>query len=340
MSTPATENFTLERATSRNGGGPWDAEEGDLEEEEASLPHKREKSVTIDLSESFTTQPDAAAQQQHQLPPGDSVGPHQIDGGQAGREPPLPPLPQLITDMGPPPPPPPPTGISSADNESIISPGTRRRRSPRPKRIVEVIEQLDTPAIRRSKNLARKQRRQEELARLAREANPEASTSTTTTTNAAGGGRIRATLDIPTRGTTTTFEGQDSFSRVSSPLSALTDMDDDLDGEGEDEEEEEEDLSTSGDTTREKSSAETSLASQQHAHSRKRNRDRTSDQHGHVIVSASHARKAAIDKGLGAMSIYLQDNELLEKGTLGMSLFPISRFISSLFSGKALTDVC
>lgn len=183
---------------------------------------------------------------------------------------------------------------TTAASESIMSPRSNRRRSPRPQRKVEVIEQLDTPAIRRGKNLARKQRRLEELARQAREAGQQPGAASVAVLEP-----VEPLSGLNSAGT------MDSHSRMSSPLSALTDMDEDANADGE----ENDDPSAE---VRAKSADETDISG-----SSQRSNSVVRRPNGQVIVSAAHARKAAAEEGLGPVSVVLKDDELLESGTLG-----------------------
>lgn len=282
-STPATDNLTLARTDAVA------VEEGE------QLPHKREKSITIDLSESFA-QMDGAPElsvvttaPSTDLPSGVDAEPRVVDAG---------------TELEPDPP--------ATATENVMSPLVRRRRSPRPKRKVEVIEELDTPAIRRSKNLARKQRRQDELARLAREATQQ--------TGDASVLKLEPLVAISGLNSTGTVDGS---SRMSSPLSALTDMDDDPDADDEDD-------NSPRTKIRTKSVDETDISSTSELSNSVVRRP-----NGQIIVSAAHARNAAMAGGLGSVSVLLRDDELLESGTLGTSL--ISSALSPFPLLKCLT---
>ncbi|KAL5492640.1 hypothetical protein ACEPAI_4087 [Sanghuangporus weigelae] len=297
VSTPVEDNLTLQDSSTH-------AEEGSSE-----IQHKREKSETVDLSDPRLVNPyregsphipeDASTQSVGSFasPPPDSEpvpdsepeGVANEDGeGKAEEEEAAAAATKPDEEAAPEPEEPAPRTMR-----------TRKRRSPRPTPII--IEELDTPAIRRAKHYARKQRKAEERERAERERQAQNATASASATEPGQDQGSGSAVDQPGK-----VDNKAVRSPVSSPLTDPHAV------EAVEADEAFSDLTSLSETA--EGDAETEAEHTGTGTGTRTDQRETPD--GRRIVKAEDARKAAQSAGLGAATVLLKEGEVLEGGTL------------------------
>ncbi|KAI5123496.1 hypothetical protein M0805_008864 [Coniferiporia weirii] len=254
-STPAAENLTL-RGTSPRQDNQASAQQS---EEQPPMLHKREKSETVDLSDPslLNAQPETAHDDLMDVVA--SAAAENVE-----TEAVLAPEPEIGPETEPVKAGPPPKS-------------KRRKLAPVPR---EVIEELDTPATRRDKNLARRRRLQEERERERQET-------------------MNAIAMLPLVEPQTQGANGEERSELSS-LSALSDVEDGGEDEGVGDHEQDEDQGVSVDP-----GSSSGMPKEP---------GRRPD--GRMVIAAEDARDAARDAELGPATLLVKEGEVLEGGTL------------------------